>query len=116
VRLLADTNIVAQAVRALRAAGHDVLYAGERASDPGDAALLAEAAAEQRVFLTKDHDIGVLVHRDRAAHRGVVLLSDLGDPAAETRLVLRGLAECADALAAFAFVRIGPDGIRQAGG
>jgi hypothetical protein len=36
VRFLADSNIVARAVRALRATGHDVVYVGERAADPGD--------------------------------------------------------------------------------
>jgi hypothetical protein len=46
VRLLADSNIVAQAVEALRAAGHDVVYLGERTADPGDQVLLAEAVAE----------------------------------------------------------------------
>jgi predicted nuclease of predicted toxin-antitoxin system len=83
VPLLADSNIVAQAVEALRAAGHDVVYLGEQTADPGDQALLAEAVAEGRIVLTKDHDIGVLVHRDRQPHCGVLLLDDLGDPAAE---------------------------------
>jgi predicted nuclease of predicted toxin-antitoxin system len=54
--VLADSNIVAQAVRAMRDAGHDVVCIGERAADPGDEALLAEAVSEGRVFLTKDHD------------------------------------------------------------
>jgi predicted nuclease of predicted toxin-antitoxin system len=57
VRLLADSNVVAQAVRAMRAAGHDVVYVGERRADPGDETLIAEAAADGRIFLTKDHDM-----------------------------------------------------------
>jgi hypothetical protein len=36
VRFLAGPNIVAQAVRALRAAGNDGVYLGERPADPGD--------------------------------------------------------------------------------
>jgi hypothetical protein len=32
----ADSNIVAQAVRAMRALGHDVVYLGERRPDPGN--------------------------------------------------------------------------------
>jgi predicted nuclease of predicted toxin-antitoxin system len=51
VRLLTDSNIVAQAVEALRAAGHDVVYLGERTADQ---ALLAEAVDEGRIILTKD--------------------------------------------------------------
>jgi predicted nuclease of predicted toxin-antitoxin system len=70
MRFLADSNIVAQAVRAMRAIGHDVAYAAGRIADPGDEALLAEAAAEARIFITKDHDIGALVHRDAQAHCG----------------------------------------------
>jgi predicted nuclease of predicted toxin-antitoxin system len=69
MRVLADSNIVAQAVRAMRDAGHDVVYIGERAADPGDEALLAEAVSEGRVFLTKDHDIGALPPRDLRPHR-----------------------------------------------
>ena len=85
VRILADTNIVAPAVRSLRDAGHDVVYAAEFAVDPGDESLLAQAVRENRVFLTKDHDIGALVYRDSRTHCGVLLVDDLGAAAAETQ-------------------------------
>jgi predicted nuclease of predicted toxin-antitoxin system len=113
VRFLADSNIVAQAVRALRAAGHDVVYLGERAADPGDQALLAEAVAEGRIIVTKDHDIGVLVHRDLQRHCGVLLLDDLGNAAAESGLILATLLSHGDRLAARAFLRAGEAGIRE---
>ena len=87
MRLLADSNIVVQAVHAMRAAGHDAVYLGERTADPGDRAPLAEAVAEGRIVVTKDHDIGVLVRRDLQPHCGVLLLDDLGDAAAETDLI-----------------------------
>jgi predicted nuclease of predicted toxin-antitoxin system len=67
VRILADSNIVTRAVRSMRDIGHDIVYAGERAADPGDAALLAEAAAQGRIFLTKDRDISSLIGRRSAA-------------------------------------------------
>ena len=105
MRLFADTNIVAAAVRALRSAGHDVIYSAERSTDPGDEALLVEAVAAGRIFLTKDHDIGALVHRDGQAHAGVLLLDDLGDPAKETRLITATLERDGDRLAAGAFLR-----------
>jgi predicted nuclease of predicted toxin-antitoxin system len=105
VRLFADTNIVAPAVRALRAAGHDVIYSAERSTDPGDEALLSEAVSDGRVFLTKDHDIGALVHRDGRAHAGVLLLDDLGDAAGETTLILTMLEREGARLAAGAFLR-----------
>jgi predicted nuclease of predicted toxin-antitoxin system len=113
VRLLADSNIVAQAIRAMRAAGHDVVYVGERTADPGDHALLAEAATEEQVFLTKDHDIGALVHRDRQPHSGVLLVDDLGDADAETRMILAAIASHQERLAAGAFLRATVIGIRK---
>ncbi len=93
------------AVRALRNAGHGVTYSAERPSDPGDHALLDEARAAGRVFITKDHDFGVLVHRDGRPHAGVLLLDDLGDAAAETALIERALEAEGPRLAAGAFLR-----------
>jgi predicted nuclease of predicted toxin-antitoxin system len=114
VRLLADTNIVAQAVRALRERGHDVVYAAERPADPGDQALLTEAALQGRAFLTKDHDIGALVHRDQRPHAGVLLLTDLGNAAAETELILRTFSSHHDKLAARAFLRADENDVWEA--
>ena len=116
MRLVADANIVAQAVRAMRAAGHDVVYLGERAVDPGDQALLAEAVSERRIIVTKDHDIGVLVYRDLQPHCGVLLLDDLGDAGAESRLILATLSSHGDRLAARAFLRAREPGIRESRG
>ena len=114
MRILADTNIVAPAVRSLRDAGHDVVYAAEFAVDPGDESLLAQAVRENRVFLTKDHDIGALVYRDSRTHCGVLLVDDLGAAAAETALLLAALSAHDAALIAGAFLRAGQGGIREA--
>ena len=114
--MLADSNIVVQAVHAMRAAGHDAVYLGERTADPGDRAPLAEAVAEGRIVVTKDHDIGVLVRRDLQPHCGVLLLDDLGDAAAETDLILATLSSHRDRLAARAFLRAGEAGIRESRG
>ena len=114
MRLFADTNIVAPAVRALRAARHDVVYSAERASDPGDEVLLAEANSQGRVFLTKDHDIGALVHRDGQSHAGVLLLDDLGNAEAETAMILTALDEYVTSLEAGGFLRVNGGGVRQA--
>ena len=113
MRILADTNIVAQAVQVLRDAGHDVVYVGERASDPGDEDLLAEAVSEQRVFLTKDLDIGALVHRDLLPHCGVLLIDDLGDPLRESNLLMNLVSTHGEQLVARAFLRAGEAGIRE---
>src|SRR5262245_61537145 len=104
MRLLADTNITATAVRALRDAGHDVLHSAERESDPGDSALLAEAFTDRRVFVTKDHDFGALVYGEGAAHAGVVLIDDLGDPSAESAMLTTIFDNNAPELAGGAFL------------
>ena len=72
----------------------------------------AKRLRKGRIFLTKDHDIGALVHRDLRPHRGLLLLDDLGDPSAETALVLAALSSHGDQLAASAFFRVGPAGVR----
>jgi predicted nuclease of predicted toxin-antitoxin system len=100
----------------MRSAGHDVAYAAERAEDPGDSALLAEAYAAGRILVTKDHDIGALVHRDDLPHNGVMLVDDLGDPAAETHLILSALQSHGERLAAGSFLRVTPSGVRESQG
>ena len=57
--------------------GHDVFDAGELEHDPGDATLLAQAAAEDRVLITLDSDFGELLFVGRAPHAGVIRLPDL---------------------------------------
>lgn len=114
MRLLADTNIVSEAVRALRSAGHDVIYAAEREVDPGDEALLSEAMTDGRILLTKDHDFGALVHRDRRQHAGVLVLDDLGDAGAETEMILATLTDHGERLRLGAFMRATKDGVREA--
>lgn len=116
MRLLADTNIVSLAVEALRARAHDLIYVAERDIDPGDLAILGEAYASNRVFLTKDQGIGALVFRDRAAHAGVLLIDDLGSPQDETRLLSEQLELRGTQLAAGAFARAGSWGSRIATG
>lgn len=113
MRVLADTNIVAQAVRTLREGGHDVVYAAERTMDPGDEALLAEAVKENRVFLTKDHDIGALIYRDLRPHCSVLFVDHLGDAAAESALILAAIASHREPLGAGTFLRAGMRGIRE---
>jgi predicted nuclease of predicted toxin-antitoxin system len=113
VRLLADTNIVAAAVAALRAEGHDVIFVAERAVDPGDAAILAEAVADGRILISKDHDIGTLVFRDQAPHAGVLLIDDLASAIEEAQLVVATLARWQVELRAGSFVRAGEWGSKQ---
>ncbi len=114
MRILADTNIVSQAVRCLRNAGHDVIHVAEFATDPGDETLLAQAVKENRVIRTKDHDFGTLVYRDLSPPCGVLLIDDLGAASVEKELILAAISRHHARLIAGAFVRAGPEGIREA--
>jgi predicted nuclease of predicted toxin-antitoxin system len=71
--LLADENVDAPIVAALRVRGHRVNYVREL--DPGidDHAVLSLANAENSLLLTSDKDFGELVFRQRLVHSGVVL-------------------------------------------
>lgn len=112
MRFLADTNVPAMIVAELRAAGHDVDYLAERAKDPGDAALLAEADVGRRIVLTKDHDLGTLVFRDSASHAGVILFDDLGDPRGECKLVMQTIKDHTEQLSLGAFLRVTEASVR----
>ena len=74
MRLLANENIPADVVDALRTAGHDVAWV--RADSPGitDDEVLVRSVAEARLLITFDKDFGELVfRRGRVASAGVVL-------------------------------------------
>jgi predicted nuclease of predicted toxin-antitoxin system len=72
--LLADENVDAPIVAALRAEGHHVDYVRE--FDPGidDQTVLNLADAGDALLLTSDKDFGELVFRRRLVHAGVVLI------------------------------------------
>lgn len=75
-KLLIDSCVAPAVARRLRSDGHDVLSVGEMGADPGDAGVLALAAAEGRAIVTIDSDFGALVFRDGAARVGVLRLRD----------------------------------------
>ena len=83
MRFMADESCDFAVVRALREAGHDVLYISE--TDPGaeDDAVVARAHAEGRVVLTEDRDFGRLVFAASRPATGVVYLR-FPAPARET--------------------------------
>ena len=75
MRLLADENFPKQTIVALRAGGHDVLWA--RVDCPGwkDVALLEPAEAEGRILITLDKDFWQIAVQRRVPlnQAGVVL-------------------------------------------
>ena len=69
----------------LRAEGHDVFESRQLGPDPGDLALLQQAAREKRVLVTIDTDFGTLIFVSDVPHRGLVRLPDV---AAEKRILI----------------------------
>ena len=74
MRFLLDQDVYAATARHLRHLGHDVLTASDaRLSEAEDIQLLAAAAQEQRILVTRDRDYGTRVFH-RKAGEGVIYL------------------------------------------
>ena len=78
MRILLDTCVWGGACKDLRAAGHDVIWAGEWSQDPGDDEILEKAHLEKRVLVTLDKDFGELAIVRRIPHSGIIRLVNLG--------------------------------------
>jgi predicted nuclease of predicted toxin-antitoxin system len=74
MRFLADESCDFTVVRALRAAGHDVLAVSETAPRADDKHVMQLAVRGRRVLLTEDKDFGQLVYADRRATAGVIFI------------------------------------------
>jgi predicted nuclease of predicted toxin-antitoxin system len=74
MQFLADESCDFAVVRALRAAGDDVLAVAEISPRADDDAVLELARIEQRILLTEDKDFGQLVYADERASGGVILI------------------------------------------
>ena len=77
MKLLLDTCIWGGAKAEVQAAGHDVLWTGDLAQDPGDEDILAQAHRAQRVLITLDKDFGELAIRRLLPHCGIVRLVNI---------------------------------------
>ncbi len=91
MKILLDTCVAGVLVRpALVEAGHDVIWAGEWPSDPGDEEILAYAHREGRALITLDKDFGGLAIQQGKPHSGIVRLVNLAtrEQAAVCLLVL----------------------------
>lgn len=74
MHFLADESCDFVVVRALRAAGHDVLAVAEAIPGAEDEAVIALAVRESRILLTEDKDFGRLVYANARASGGVVFI------------------------------------------
>ena len=74
MRFLANENMPGDAVKAIRAMGHDVAWVRTDAPGSTDEAVLARAQSEDRILLTFDKDFGELAFRTRLpASSGIIL-------------------------------------------
>ena len=77
MKLLLDACVWGGARKELRAAGHDVVWAGEWPEDPGDDEILEQAHSEERILVTLDKDFGELAIVRRIPHSGIIRLVNL---------------------------------------
>lgn len=77
MKLLLDACVWGGAGVALREHGHDVVWAGDWESDPGDREILRIAYASGRVLVTLDKDFGELAVVYGFPHNGIVRLVDV---------------------------------------
>lgn len=93
MRFLANENVPAPVIAALRDGGHDVSSVKELLVGADDRVVLALAQAEQRVVLTLDTDFGELAFRSQLpAECGVILVRlDWNSPADDNDIIVRAL-------------------------
>jgi predicted nuclease of predicted toxin-antitoxin system len=73
MRFLADESCDFAVVRALRAAGHEVVTVAEVARGAGDGRVIGLATETGSILLTEDKDFGQLVFASGQGKSGVVL-------------------------------------------
>ena len=112
MNLVADENVDAPIVAALRQEGHGVVYVREL--DPGieDSEVLALANQRGAPLLTCDKDFGELVFRQGLVHAGVILFRLAGLPSRrKAEILLSVLRAHADEMLG-AFTLIAPGQVR----
>ncbi len=72
MKILLDTCVWGGVVQELRAAGHDVVWAGDWQEDPGDDEILERSHREGRVLVTLDKDFGELAIVHERPHSGII--------------------------------------------
>jgi len=77
VKVLLDTCIWGGVRTVLVSGGHDVVWSGDWAKDPGDEEILATAYREGRILVTLDKDFGELAIVRGFPHCGIVRLVNL---------------------------------------
>ena len=111
MKVLLDACVWGGVRQELAVAGHDVVWVGDRAEDPGDDEILAQAYRERRVLVTLDKDFGELAIVHRASHCGILRLVNFS-AREQARVCLRVLALYGDELQSGAIVTAEPGRLR----
>ena len=112
MRFLADESCDFAVVRALRAAGHDVLAVAEAERGADDRRVIELARSDSRLLLTEDRDFGQLVFAAAKMSSGVLFVRYPALARGElTPAILKIVAERGDSLYG-AFVVVAPRRIR----
>ena len=74
MKVLLDTCVWGGVRKTLAEAGHEVVWAGDWSSDPGDEEILHRAHQESRVLVTLDKDFGEPAIARGQSHAGIVRL------------------------------------------
>ncbi len=110
--LLADENVDAPIVYALREAGLEVIYVAEVDPSISDELVLEQAGHAGALLLTADTDFGELVFRQGKMASGVVLLRLAGlSPERKAAAVVEALAEHGDEMPG-RFAVVSPGSVR----
>jgi predicted nuclease of predicted toxin-antitoxin system len=109
MRVLANENVPRSAIEALRARGHDVVWARTDLPGADDETILQVAQREERVVVTQDKDFGELAfHYGLPASCGVVLFRlQLPGPEAAARRICAALEERDEWTGVFAVIEEG---------
>lgn len=111
MKLLLDACVWGGAKDDLKAAGHDVIWAGDWPEDPGDEEILARAHVEGRVLVTLDKDFGEIAVVRGTPHSGIVRL--VGFPSAQQAPVcVKVLSSHGADLSAGALITVEPGRVR----
>ena len=111
MKLLIDTCISGTVRNALQAAGHDAVWTGEWAQDPGDDEILDNAHQQNRILITLDKDFGELAVVHGRPHSGIIRLVNWStQQQANTSLLI--LERYSTALESGAIVTVEPGRIR----